>query len=295
MRASRVVELHGSAHWIVCLACQRRTPYETLPSRTGYAVPVCDVCGGMLKTETVSYGEPLARDRFTQAAQWSEDADLMLLLGSSFEVEPARSLPALARARGVPLVVVNRTATPWDAAAALVIHADAGVTLAAATSPGGDRPRIRPMTAVDFAHLCDVVDAWWGDYVRYLLHPMYVEQFGDTALVMDADDALAGFLVGYVSQRSPDEACVHMVGVAPDRRGQGVGRALYDRFIALARARGCRRVSAITVPQNPGAIAFHRALGFKPREAGAVWDGNDAVLLDYGGPGVHCVVMQREI
>lgn len=287
----RLVELHGSARWVVCIGCRRRQPYRRLASR---AATTCEACGGILKTETVSFGEPLAADRLAQAAEWSESADLMLLLGSSSEVEPARSLPALARARGIPLVVVNRTETPWDPAAALVIRADVGLTLAAATARGDSR-RIRMMTSADFAYLCGVVDVWWGDHVRYLLHPIYMEHFGDTALVLDDENGLAGFLLGFVSQRHPEEAYVHMVGVAPDRRGRGVGRALYERFVAVVRARGCRRVVAITVPYNAGSIAFHRAFGFKLREEGAVWEGELPVLLDYAGPGVSCVVMRLDI
>ncbi|MFQ5898545.1 MAG: urea transporter [Candidatus Methylomirabilia bacterium] len=289
---TRVIELHGSARWVVCVACGRRTPFGTMAQRINGVAPRCDACDGLLKTETVSFGEPLAPERLAQAVEWCHGADLMLILGTSLQVEPAASLPEIIRSRGAPLVVMNRTPTPWDAQATLVLRRDVAVALPAAIGELRG-PRIRRMTKADYWFLCQVVDAWWGDAVQYLLHPMYVEHFSDTALVLEDDRGLAGFLVGFVCQSHPEEAYVHMIGTAPDRRGQGVGRALYESFFRLVRGRGCRKVVAITVPNNTGSLAFHRRLGFTFREGDAVWQGDVPTVLDYAGLGVHCVVMER--
>ena len=293
-RPDGVVELHGSARWVLCLACGRRTRYGEIARRINGVAPPCDRCGGLLKTETVSFGEPLVPARLAQAARWVREADLLLILGTSLQVEPASSLPEIARSRGTPMVVVNRTPTPWDAHAALVVRADVGVALSAAAGETDGR-RIRPITRADYGFLCQVVDLWWRDAVRYLLHPVYVDHFSETSLVLEDERGIAGFLLGFVSQSHPEESYVHMVATAPDRRGQGIGRALYETFSGLAGARGCRRVVAITVPYNTGSLAFHRRLGFTFRESGAVWDADVPVILDHAGPGVHCVVMERKI
>jgi NAD-dependent deacetylase len=291
---ARVVELHGSARWVVCVGCGRRASYAEVARDLNGTAPPCGACGGLLKTETVSFGEPLDPARLARALQWCEAADLLLVLGTSLQVEPAASLPEIVRSRGRPVVVVNRTPTPWDRSASLVLRSDVGATLEAAVGDLGGR-RIRPLTRADFDYLCRVADAWWGDTVRYLLHPVYLEHFGDTAFVLEDERGLAGFLLGFVSQRHPDVGYVHMIGVAPDRRGEGIGRSLYEHFFALARARGCRRVAAITVPANAGSLAFHRRLGFALCSSGAAWEGDVPVVPDYAGPGVSCVVMERAL
>jgi NAD-dependent protein deacetylase/lipoamidase len=290
----RVVELHGSARWVVCVACSVRTPYREVASRIGRTAPPCEVCGGLLKTETVAFGEPLAPERLNQAVTWCREADLMLLLGSSLQVDPARSLPRVVHDRGAPLVTVNRTATPWDPYAELVIRGDVGTVLEAAVRSLHGR-HIRPLTRTDFQFLCRVIDTWWGDAVRYLLHPLWIEHFGDTSFVVEDEHGVAGFLIGFVSQSQPGTAYAHLIATAPNRRGEGCGRALYEHFFALARDRGCREVRAITVPGNASALAFHQRLGFSFQAEGTVWSGDIPVVPDYAGPGVPCVLMTRKL
>lgn len=91
-------------------------------------------------------------------------------------------------------------------------------------------------------------------------------------------------LIGFVSQKDPSEAYIHLVGTDPGRRGRGRARALYEHFFAEARRRGCARVKAITSPKNAGSIAFHRAMGFEA-----------ATAVDYSGPGEARVVFVRPL
>lgn len=154
---------------------------------------------------------------------------------------------------------------------------------------------IRPMARTDFQYLCRVVDYWWGDQVRYLLHPLYLEHFPQTCLVSEEEGVLAGFLIGFVSQARPDEAYVHLVATDPAYRRRGIGRALYEHFFAVVRSRGCAKVSAITVPFNETAVAFHRRMGFQLREEGAAWVGGVPFFPDYAGPGVDCVIMECKL
>jgi len=86
---------------------------------------------------------------------------------------------------------------------------------------------------------------------------------GPSFIANTPDCALAGFLCGFLSETNPDEAYVHMAGVAPELRRQGIGRRLYETFFEAARAHGRSRVSLITAPINTGSIAFHEALDFE--------------------------------
>lgn len=295
---TRIVELHGNARGVICLRCWHRVPYVSLSSRINGNPPLCDRCGGALKVDTVSFGEPLDPARLAQAASWCRGTDLFLIIGTSLQVAPAGNLPELARARGVPVVVINQTPTPFDPWATLVIRGAAAEVL----SEAGKRLEVAPpqrvirqMTRADFHYLCLVADSWWGDQVRYLLHPLYLEHFPQTCLVVEEEGALAGFLIGFISQGRPGEAYCHMIATAPAYRGRGIGRALYERFFELARSRGCAKVLAITVPYNQTSIAFHGQMGFRLRDEEAGWLGPLPYYPDYAGPGVDCVLMERRL
>ena len=78
----------------------------------------------------------------------------------------------------------------------------------------------------DHPRIIEVVDDWWGGRRMSALIPsLFLEHFAGTSLVAeDAEGALVGFCIGFVSQDHPDEAYVHFLGVRPDQRGSGLGR-----------------------------------------------------------------------
>ena len=145
---------------------------------------------------------------------------------------------------------------------------------------------IRHAEAADHARVIAVLDDWWGGRrMRDMLPKLFFVHFRDTSFVAERDGELAGFLVGFLSQSEPDEAYVHFVGVSPRERGSGVGRTLYERFFAVARDGGRRRVTCVTSPLNEGSVAFHRSLGFEP----------SAPRAGYDGPGEDRVVLSRPL
>jgi NAD-dependent deacetylase len=129
----RVIELHGSAHRVKCLACARSWPADEIQRRLrpDESEPRCEVCAGPLRGATVLFGESLPPAALNRAAEESAACDLMLVVGSSLVVNPAAQLPLLAKRRGARLAIVNRTPTPHDAAADLTLAGDAGPTLRA--------------------------------------------------------------------------------------------------------------------------------------------------------------------
>ena len=114
-----------------------------------------------------------------------------------------------------------------------------------------------------------------------MLPKLFFVHFRETSFVADRNGELAGFLVGFLSPAEPEEAYVHFVGVGPAERGTGLGRELYERFFALARAAGRTRVRCVTSPANGASLAFHAALGFEasPPQAGYDGPGEDRVVL----------------
>lgn len=127
-----------------------------------------------------------------------------------------------------------------------------------------------------------------------MLPRLFFQHLGDTSFVVEDDGELIAFLVGFVSSARAGEAYIHFVGVRPDRRGEGLGRDLYERFFATALEHGCDRVGCVTAPVNTGSIAFHRAMGFEVVEGDAVVDGV-AIHTAYDGAGVDRVVFRRAL
>jgi len=129
--ADKVVELHGNTTYATCLDCSRR--YELAWVKQCFdargAVPDCDVCGGYIKTATISFGQAMPEAAMRRAEALSSACDLFLAIGSSLVVWPAAGLPLLAKRSGARLVILNRDPTDFDDLADLVIRADIGRTL----------------------------------------------------------------------------------------------------------------------------------------------------------------------
>jgi GNAT superfamily N-acetyltransferase len=144
-----------------------------------------------------------------------------------------------------------------------------------------DAIRLRRPTEDDYLRIVGVVDDWWdGRALHVLLPRLWFQHFTGTSwLAEDEAGRLAGFLVGFISPDRPAMAYCHMIATDPNLRHRGVGRRLYERFFDDARAAGAREVRAITWPGNRTSVAFHRSMGFVPK------DGPGTQVL-YGTPAV---------
>jgi len=135
--ADRVIELHGNASYAACLDCGLRHELEDL--RPGFErrgeIPVCRACGGLVKSATISFGQPVPEDLMVRAQAAARACDLFLVLGSSLVVYPAANLPQWARRHGAQLAIVNRDPTPQDGDADLVVHDEIGPLLSAIAPP----------------------------------------------------------------------------------------------------------------------------------------------------------------
>jgi GNAT superfamily N-acetyltransferase len=153
----------------------------------------------------------------------------------------------------------------------------------------------RHVEATDYQPIISVVDDWWGGrQMADMLPKLFFVHFRHTSLVAEADGAIVGFLVGFVSQTFPDEAYIHFAGVDPNWRGKGLGRALYERFFTVVAGIGCRTVRCVTSPVNTNSVAFHLRMGFSPEPSGNVVDGVP-VAVGYDGEGEDRVLFCKSL
>lgn len=128
-----VLELHGTMHETACLTCNDRRPMREALDRVaaGTPDPSCPVCGGILKSATISFGQPLDTEVLMAARDAVLSCDLMLAVGSSLSVQPAAGLVGLAAQAGATVVICNASETPYDGLAAIVLRGPLGEVLPA--------------------------------------------------------------------------------------------------------------------------------------------------------------------
>ncbi|MEK6591747.1 MAG: Sir2 family NAD-dependent protein deacetylase, partial [Pseudomonadota bacterium] len=114
--AGIVIEVHGNLHQAVCLSCAWRGPMQQVLARVraGEEDPACENCGGILKSDTISFGQQLVPAVIARAMDAAREADLLLALGSSLQVYPIAGAVPLAKAAGARIVIINAQPTPFD-------------------------------------------------------------------------------------------------------------------------------------------------------------------------------------
>jgi len=139
--ADKVIELHGNASYAGCLDCGLRHELADLkgPFVERGVVPACRACGGIVKTATISFGQPMPAKAMARAEAESLACDLFLVLGSSLVVYPAAALPLAAKEAGARLAIVNREPTDQDPFADLVLHDEIGPAMTTALGVLGDQ------------------------------------------------------------------------------------------------------------------------------------------------------------
>jgi NAD-dependent deacetylase len=122
----RLIEVHGSIEWSVCLRCGERLQIDRVIAllAKGEGAPRCPTCGAPLKPEVVLFGELLPERALAEAQDLAMAADLMLCVGSSLEVYPVAGLPAMTRGGGGRLALITQGPTPYDSDADVKLDGD---------------------------------------------------------------------------------------------------------------------------------------------------------------------------
>lgn len=125
--STAVTEIHGNRTKMRCIGCGRRWPREEF--QTDEIPPRCPDCHEIVKGDTVMFGEPIPRDALESCFQEAQQADAVLLVGTSAVVYPAAEFPVIAYRHGAKLVEVNPQETPLSEISTAVLRAPSGETL----------------------------------------------------------------------------------------------------------------------------------------------------------------------
>ena len=129
--AQRTIEVHGTVRRVMCWACGERAPMEAALARVraGEVDPPCLACGGILKSDTVSFGQPLVPEVIARAVRVAGEADLLLAIGTTLQVYPVASVVAVAKDAGARIVIMNAQPTPLDDLADALLRGPIGELL----------------------------------------------------------------------------------------------------------------------------------------------------------------------
>ena len=122
-----ITEIHGNRTKLRCIECSQRWPLDEFPMDA--MPPHCPECGGIVKGDTVMFGEPIPRDALDECIAQTSRCDCMLLIGTSAVVYPAAGFPLAVYQNGGQLIEVNPNETPLTEISRVVLRAPAGKAL----------------------------------------------------------------------------------------------------------------------------------------------------------------------
>ena len=122
--ADLLVEIHGTTRRVRCLSCGDENPMETALERVraGEEDPPCLMCGGILKSATISFGQSLVPQDLMRSEAAAQACDLLLAVGTSLQVYPIADCVPIARRNGADVIIVNAEPTMMDDLATVVIQ-----------------------------------------------------------------------------------------------------------------------------------------------------------------------------
>jgi ribosomal protein S18 acetylase RimI-like enzyme len=155
--------------------------------------------------------------------------------------------------------------------------------------------KVRNVRESDYSYIITRINEWWGGrQMSDMLPRLFFSHFQNTSFIIEDQNRIIAFVIGFISQTHPKEAYIHFVGVHPDERKKGYAKKLYNHFFETVKQRGCSIVKCVTSPVNKASIAYHTKLGFDILKSDVQIE-EISVQKDYDGPGQDRVVFQKTL
>lgn len=132
IETKRIIEVHGNATKAKCLDCKTDLSLKLFHDAisNNEEIPNCPLCFGLVKVATISFGQPMNMKDFEASKDKIIESDILIVLGSSLQVQPVASLPGFAVQNGKKLIIINKESTNFDQYAEVCIHEDICNTVA---------------------------------------------------------------------------------------------------------------------------------------------------------------------
>ena len=138
----------------------------------------------------------------------------------------------------------------------------------------------------------EIFDFWGTDRTLYVHQRLLIKKYGESAYVIKEGEKVMAYLIGFIDHER-EIGWVHLIGVRDSHKKKGIGRYLYNHFIEYAKQNGCKKIKALTIPENKESIAFHKKIGMKflgvPNEEGL------PVIKNHHDSGQDRVEMEMDI
>ncbi len=125
--STRLVEIHGNRTKVRCIGCESRWPRETFDYLD--LPPLCPECGGLVKGDTVMFGEPIPPSVLEACFEATDRSDCMIVCGTSATVYPAAAFPQAVSERGGFVIEANPNPTPLSLLADVALRGPTGTVL----------------------------------------------------------------------------------------------------------------------------------------------------------------------
>lgn len=154
---------------------------------------------------------------------------------------------------------------------------------------------LRQARPSDHAKIIAVLTDWWdGRDLTWMMPKLFLNHFCNTSFIIEKENSLIAFLVGFLSPSLGDEGYIHFCGIHPEYRSMGIGTFLYQHFFSLCRQHDRHIVRACTSPVNRGSIQFHQKMGFDLAPGDANMEGIP-ITRNYNKPGDPKVLFRIKI
>ena len=132
IESKRIIEVHGNATKAKCLDCKTDLSLKLFHDAisNNEEIPNCPSCFALVKVATISFGQPMNMKDFEASKDKIIESDILIVLGSSLQVQPVASLPGFAVQNGKKLIIINKDPTNFDQYAEVCIHEDICNTVA---------------------------------------------------------------------------------------------------------------------------------------------------------------------
>ncbi|RZT15500.1 GNAT family N-acetyltransferase [Fictibacillus sp. BK138] len=154
---------------------------------------------------------------------------------------------------------------------------------------------IRQVIESDYYVISPHINEWWGGrQMSDMLPRLFFDHFKNTSFIAEQDGVIVGFLIGFLSQSTSNEAYIHFVGVHPKFRKHNIGRKLYNKFFNVVEESGRTIIRCVTSPVNKVSVEYHTKMGFEIQGGGKKMQGV-SVMENYDGPGEDRILFIKHL